>query len=243
MWGQVEGVNKITIARDVVGQIVQGFPTDQNLGLTVYGHRTKGDCSDIETIVAPAPGTMGAIRDAVAGINPRGRTPMTDAVVAAAQSLRYTEEKATVILVSDGIETCNPDPCAAARALEQAGVDFTAHVVGFDVTDPAALAQMQCMAQETGGTFTTAATARELTEALTRVTAVPATPEPGRVTFSAVLDQGAVRRGLDQGVVYEVFQGERVVMNAMEAARPVTQLPPGDYVLRALWLTGEQPVE
>ena len=58
---------------------------------------------------------------------------MTDAVVAAADSLRYTENAATVILVSDGIETCNPDPCAAAQILAETGVDFTAHVIGFDV--------------------------------------------------------------------------------------------------------------
>lgn len=40
---------------------------------------------------------------------------MTDAVIAAAEALRYTADTATVILVSDGVETCNPDPCAAAE--------------------------------------------------------------------------------------------------------------------------------
>ncbi len=131
--GQIDGINKIVIAREVVADILADFPADENLGLTVYGHRTRGDCSDIETLIPPAPGTAEAIIDAVNTINPRGKTPMTDAVIAAAEALRFTEEAATVILVSDGIETCNPDPCAAARALEQSGVAFTAHVVGFDV--------------------------------------------------------------------------------------------------------------
>lgn len=173
MWGQIEGVNKIVIAREVVGDLLDTFPDDQNLGLTVYGHRERGNCADIETVVSPARETKGQIRSAVNGINPRGKTPMTDAIIAAAQALRYTEERATVILVSDGIETCNPDPCAAARALEEAGIDFTAHVVGFDVTDPKALAQMQCLAGETGGQFFTAANASELSTALTAVVAAP----------------------------------------------------------------------
>ena len=175
MWGQIDGVNKIVIAREVVADILADFPADQNLGLTVYGHRTRGDCTDIETLIAPAPGTAPAIIAAVNDINPRGMTPMTDAVIAAAEALRYTEQVATVILVSDGIETCNPDPCAAARALEQAGIGFTAHVIGFDVgSDSEALAQMQCIADETGGQFLTAANAAELTVAV--ATAIAATP-------------------------------------------------------------------
>lgn len=189
MWGQIEGVNKIVIARDVVGSILADFPEEENLGLTVYGHRERGNCADIETVVAPGAGTTDAIRQAVNGINPKGKTPMTDAVIAAAEALKFTETRATVILVSDGIETCHPDPCAAARALEEAGVDFTAHVVGFDVTDPAALAQMQCLAGETGGTFTTASNAAELTTALAAVTVEPE-PVLQSVRIVAVLEQG-----------------------------------------------------
>ncbi|MCC1482089.1 vWA domain-containing protein [Roseibaca sp. Y0-43] len=244
MWGQIDGVNKITIARDVVAGLLDQFPAGQNLGLTVYGHRTRGDCTDIETVVTPGPDTLGAIRQAVAGINPRGRTPMTDAVIAAAQALRHTEQAATVILVSDGIETCHPDPCAAARALEEAGVNFTAHVVGFDVTDPAALAQMQCMAQETGGTFTTAANASELTEALTRVAVATPDPEPVLVSarFSAVLEQGSTKRGITNGVVFEVLQGDATVMDATQSDAPMAVLASGDYTLQAYWIEGEEQI-
>ncbi|QWV09052.1 VWA domain-containing protein [Ruegeria pomeroyi] len=145
MWGQIEGKAKIEIAREVVTGLLADLPQDQPLGLTVYGHRRKGDCTDIETLVAPAPGNRAAIASAVAGLKPKGKTPMLEAVRQAAEALRYTEEKATVILVSDGVETCDADPCATAAALEAAGVDFTAHVVGFDIDDPQALAQMQCL--------------------------------------------------------------------------------------------------
>ena len=120
MWGQIDGVPKITIAQDVVTDLLQTLPADQRLGLTVYGHRERGNCADIETVVAPDLNTRDAIAQAVTGISPLGKTPMTDAVIAAANALRYTEDSATVILVSDGVETCNPDPCAAARLLEEA---------------------------------------------------------------------------------------------------------------------------
>ncbi len=189
MWGQIDGVNKITIAREVVADILADFPEDQNLGFVTYGHRERGQCSDIQTVIEPAPGTAAEIVKIVNELNPRGMTPMTDAVIAAAGALRHTEQAATVILVSDGIETCNPDPCAAARALEQSGIDFTAHVIGFDVSGEAeALVQMQCIAEETGGRFLTADNAQELSEALQQVVAPsPAVPAMTELTLRAVM--------------------------------------------------------
>lgn len=239
MWGQIDGVNKITIAQQVVGDVLDGFPEDQNLGLTVYGHREKGNCSDIETVVAPATGTQDAIRAAVNGIKPKGKTPMTDAVIAAAKALRYTEEKATVILVSDGIETCNPDPCAAAAALEDAGVDFTAHVIGFDVTDPKALAQMQCMAQGTGGTFLKASDAAELSQALTQVAAAPEPdPQPVSVTFEARLD--AENGPLVEGpVLWSLTPAPDTMPPDTEGNALSVQMEQGSYDLTAYWAAAE----
>ncbi|PID36115.1 MAG: VWA domain-containing protein, partial [Rhodobacterales bacterium] len=232
MWGQIDGVAKITIAQDVVGDLLQVIPEEQALGLTVYGHRRKGDCSDIETLVAPGMGTRDAIAAAVNAIKPKGKTPMTDAVIAAAQSLRYTEEKATVILVSDGIETCNPDPCAAARALEEAGVDFTAHVIGFNVNDPSAVAQMQCLAAETGGTFRLADDAAELGEALEIVVA----PEPVTVSFRATEGQNGAEIG--SGLIWN-FAPEGTGQQTAPTGSTQLALLPGDYSVSVLRLADE----
>jgi Ca-activated chloride channel family protein len=243
MWGQIDGINKITIARDVVGDIVSDFPADQNLGFVTYGHRERGQCADIETLVEPAPGTAAEIAGIVEGLNPRGMTPMTDAVVTAAQALRHTEQAATVILVSDGIETCNPDPCAAARALEEAGVDFTAHVIGFDVRGEAdALLQMQCIAEETGGRFLTADNAQELNEALREVTAAPAS---GSFTFTANLggeeigDETVWERPaaplelplLSGEVIWEISDTSFNMVQTGTANPFITDLPFGEYIV------------
>ena len=53
MWGQIDGVNKIVIAREVIGDLLTRIPADMALGLTMYGHNRRGDCSDIETMVQP----------------------------------------------------------------------------------------------------------------------------------------------------------------------------------------------
>jgi len=234
MWGQIDGTAKITIAQDVIGGLMTTLPADLDLGLTVYGHRRKGDCADIETLVMPGPDTRGAITGAVNGIKPKGKTPMADAVVAAAKALRHTEEAATVILVSDGIETCVPDVCAVARALEETGVDFTAHVVGFGVDDPETLAQFQCMADSTGGQFLSAANAAQLSAALTEVAVVEPTPEPaplpGSLIYSVAEKHGEASRRVDVEWSLLNEDGEQMI-TAYHVDFGEQDLPEGIYTL------------
>src|SRR5215217_3900604 len=104
MWAQIDGKARITIARETLDSVLATLPDDLELGLMAYGHREKGNCGDIEMLVEPAAGTADAIKAAVADINPKGMTPLSDAVRLAAEDLSYTEEKATVILITDGLE-------------------------------------------------------------------------------------------------------------------------------------------
>ena len=172
MWGQIEGKAKIEIARNTLGQVLGGLPSDLELGLIAYGHREKGQCKDIELMVPAGAGTADAIANAVNGIKPKGKTPLSDAVLQAAESLKYTEDKATVILITDGLETCSADPCALGRSLEEAGVDFTAHVVGFGLSDKEGK-EVACLADETGGVYISAGNEDELVQALNETVAPP----------------------------------------------------------------------
>ncbi len=231
MWGQIGGEAKIAIARRVIGDLLDTLPADREIGLTLYGHRRKGDCADIELAVPAGPDTREAIRAAVNAVNPKGKTPLSAAVIDAARALRFEEEEATVILVSDGRETCDLDPCAVGRDLEAAGIGFTAHVVGFDVTDPADRAQLQCLAENTGGLFLSASDAGELTAALATVSAPPA-PEPPAivdVTFLATDGEGGppVRAGLSWTLT-DLGTGEARVA-AFETPDLRMALAPGRY--------------
>ncbi len=186
MWGQIDGRPKLEIARETVGQVLDQIPAEQEIGLIAYGHREKGNCGDIELAVPPAAGTGAAISQAVNGMRFLGKTPLSDAVRQAADALRYTEDAATVVLVTDGIETCNADPCALAIELEQAGLNFTAHVIGLGLSQ-AESAQISCLATGTGGRYFDAADAEGLAGALMETVAssepLPPTPPVQRTYF------------------------------------------------------------
>ena len=190
MWGQIDGRAKIEIAREAVGRVVADWSPDNALGLVAYGHRRKGDCADIETLIPVGPLDGAAYLATVKALNPKGMTPLSQAVIDAAAALRASEQKATVILVSDGEETCNLDPCAVGRELEASGVDFTAHVIGFDVANPAHQAQLRCLAENTGGRYFNARDAVELGNAVQGAVSASTEPPPPPAT-ATLKPQGA----------------------------------------------------
>ncbi|BDS06152.1 hypothetical protein NT6N_11920 [Oceaniferula spumae] len=165
MWGQVNGEAKIVIARRVIRNLVSKLPDNVHLGLVAYGHRKKGDCADIQLLIEPGKVDSAKFVKVVNNLTPKGMTPLTSAIEFAAENLAFKEQKASVILVSDGKETCDRDPCEAAKKLEKLGVDFTAHVVAFDLTEEDAKS-IACIAKETGGSFLTANDAGTLGDAL-----------------------------------------------------------------------------
>jgi Ca-activated chloride channel family protein len=240
MWGQIDGKTKIEIARETLAGVLPSIPDDMELGLIAYGHREKGVCTDIEQIVAPATGTRGAIAEAVNGLNPKGKTPLTAAVRQAAEALKFTEEKATVILVTDGIETCEADPCAVASELEKLGVDFTAHVVGFGLSEEEGR-QVSCLAENTGGLYLQAEDAAELTEALTKTVAAAPPPEPEKVvlkdnvSITAVLAEGGPDYELNGRYDFFPLEGDTPAGKSVEGGYKTaftTTLEPGRYLLR-----------
>lgn len=208
MWGQIDGRAKIEIARETLSTVLSEVTSDMNIGMIAYGHRVRGQCSDIETMVpmGPARQNVPRIIDQANRISPRGMTPLTDAVRQAAEEMLYTERAATVVLVTDGIETCDADPCALGRELEAAGIDFTAHVVGFGLTGDEGR-QVACLAQNTGGRYIPADDSDQLVDALRRtimadesdfVDEEPAAPVRRRVEFTFRDAEGSPKLEQDQ---------------------------------------------
>lgn len=165
MWGQIDGKPKIEIARDSITELIETLDPNIELGLMAYGHREKGDCEDIELLVEPGIVNKTAFLSNVTSIIPKGKTPLTDAVEQAAHFLKYEEEKANVILVSDGLETCDRDPCELASNLAKNGIGFRAHIIAFDLTAEES-ESFRCLADETGGAFLQAQDAATLKDAL-----------------------------------------------------------------------------
>ncbi|MCP4039801.1 MAG: VWA domain-containing protein [bacterium] len=236
MWGQVDGRSKMDIAHDAIRTLVSGRNPAAELGLTVYGHRREADCKDIESLVPLAPNNSDALLRAIESLTPKGKTPIGSAVTQAAIELDYEQRPATVILVSDGRETCDVDPCAVAARLEERGVDFTAHVIGFDLAQNEDV-ELRCLAKATGGLFVRADDAVGLERAVrTLFEEASLTPEPG-IWLAAVLAED--RQPIDEPVHWKIFRthaNEQIETEPVHRAESATQsikLPTGSYRVEA----------
>ena len=236
MWGQIDGRAKVDIARDAVQRLTQTWPSSRPLGLTAYGHRREGDCSDIQALRSPGPMNAGFLNE-VDALVPRGKTPLTDAVAQAAESLLSSETGApSIILFTDGIETCGGDLCALAERLERANVNFTAHVIGFDMKTAAERASVACLADRTGGLFLAPENADELFGAFDQLSA-DAAIEPvqalkANVTFEVVNSAGERVEDLAFLWNLQTVGSERFDLIGIGPTE-VAAVEPGTYLIRA----------
>ncbi|MFK7876177.1 MAG: VWA domain-containing protein [Paracoccaceae bacterium] len=168
---------RIFEARRAMAEAIPEIAKSRRLGLVIYGPNGADDCTGLDLRFAPMDQAGGAIVAAVDRLAPAGSTPLTQAVRIAAQTLDYRKAPATIVLVTDGKETCGGQPCALANELRNDGVDTTVHVIGFKVRsaffswnsqsdDTVSVSASRCLADDTGGTYTSSETLDQLIAAL-----------------------------------------------------------------------------
>ena len=216
MWGQIAGEAKITIARKVLAQIINGLPETLSVGLRVYGHRyglnDPKACTDTELLIPIGPIGKAQLIDTVNKIQLKGKTPLVLSVLEAIKDFEKIAN-GSVILITDGIESCGGDINSVALAIKKSGLDIKVNIVGFDIKEKEARAELETIAGSTGGTYLDAQNATGLLSAL---------HQSLQVEF-VVLDA----------------KGEEVARGTVGGA--AIELKPGSYTLRVL--VAPEPME
>ncbi len=228
MRGQVGGEPKISIAKNVLIKLIQDMPVGVNVGLVAYGHRRKGDCNDVEELAALGKPNKQELINKIKALRPKGKTPISHSVELTAEKLRAMEEETTIVLVSDGKETCGGDPCELVRKLKESGIKFIMHVIGFDV-NPEEKEQLECLAKAGGGTYYTARSANEFLFAMKKVVSKPKFE-------GGVLKVTAVKNGKPFSAtvtVYKQGEGDELTWGDTAPNEPYTvRLLPGVYDIK-----------
>jgi hypothetical protein len=171
------GGTRLEAAKTAIAAFVGKLDPNLRIGYRVYGHQSptrERNCKDTELLVGF--NTVGANRDAILGrtrgIRAQGYTPITYVITLAANDVAKEPGEHVVVLVSDGKETCEGDPCAAAKALAAADAKLVIHTIGFNV-DEAARFQLQCVAKAARGGYVDASGAADLGAKLGELVAKP----------------------------------------------------------------------
>jgi|APTNR8051073442_1049403.scaffolds.fasta_scaffold02485_2 Ca-activated chloride channel family protein len=172
MWQKSDNEFRIAIARTVMKNLLGKLPANTRTGLIAYGHRQKEDCNDIETLAPLGPLDKTVLSTKLDAINPVGKTPIAKSIQHALALIRTETAPVTIILVSDGLETCEGNACDLVKQAKTQGVKITLHVVGFGIVEKD-LSALECLAQAGGGQYFPANNAGELAEALDQTVVPP----------------------------------------------------------------------
>lgn len=141
MYGTWESDRKINIARKYLIHIIDSLETMSNvqMALRVYGHQSPvppQDCNDTKLEVPFAPNNAGQIRQKLRYLIPRGTTPIAHSLELAVNDFYPCDNcRNIIILITDGIEACDGDPCQASLNLQKSGIVLKPFVIGIGL-DP-----------------------------------------------------------------------------------------------------------
>lgn len=231
--GDGSGGTKIQAAKTALNGVVDALPDDSQVGLRVYGHRVpntdeKRGCKDTQLVTPVGPLNRGRMKQQIRSFDAKGFTPIGLSLEEGAKDLP-SEGKRTIVLVSDGIDTCAPPPpCKVANRLSQQGVDLRIDTVGFQV-DPRARKELRCIARVAKGSYFDAGSAAELSDRLARLSLralrtfeVEGTAVNGGSSISSatVLESGQFTDTISQGeeLYYAVELAEGQAVGASAAA-------------------------
>ena len=169
------GLSKMEAAKKALTGVVDSLPATSEVGLRVYGATVQGGtptpeaCADTQLVSPIKALDKAGLTAAIAGFQAKGETPIAHSLEKAIGDLG-SSGKRNIILVSDGEESCVPDPCPVVQKLIGEGIDLQIDTVGFAVGDTARQ-QLQCIADAGHGTYYDAKNADQITASLTKLSA------------------------------------------------------------------------
>ncbi|MEV5440016.1 VWA domain-containing protein [Streptomyces sp. NPDC052682] len=165
----IDGQSRMAAAKQAFNEVLDATPEEVRLGIRTLGANYRGDdrkegCKDTAQLYPVGPLNRTEAKTAVATLTPTGWTPIGPALLKAADDLDGGTGSKRIVLISDGEDTCRPlDPCEVAREIAAKGIGLTIDTLGL-VPNAKLSRQLSCIAEATGGTYTSVEHQDELTD-------------------------------------------------------------------------------
>lgn len=133
-WGNE---NRIDIAKRTLIESIDSLRGVPNLeiALRVYGHQspitaTYQDCEDTKLEAPFAINNHDFIINKIKSIRAKGTTPIARSLEASAEDFPDRNSRNIIIIITDGIEACDDEPCVIADKLRAKGITISPFVIG-----------------------------------------------------------------------------------------------------------------
>lgn len=138
MWGDD---TKMTIAKKTLYGLVDSISkTNPNIevGLRVFGHqyhKSLDICTDSKLEIPFGSNTHAAFANRLKEIKPNGNTPIAYSLIESAKDFTSIETLNSIILITDGLENCEGNPCDAAKYLKEKRISINPFIIGLNIED------------------------------------------------------------------------------------------------------------
>jgi Ca-activated chloride channel family protein len=152
MAGQWERDRKFDLARDILFEMLDTLEQREKveLALRVYGHQSPvppQDCSDTRLEVPFGPLNASRIRETLNNIQPKGTTPIARSLAQAPEDFPPCGTcRNIIVLITDGIEACDGNPCKVSIELQKKGIILRPFVIGIG-SDPGFRETYDCLGE------------------------------------------------------------------------------------------------
>ncbi|WP_411139780.1 VWA domain-containing protein [Streptomyces sp. x-80] len=155
----IDGQSRMAAAKQAFNEVLDAVPEEVQLGIRTLGADYPGQdrklgCKDTRQLYPVGPLNRTEAKAAVATLAPTGWTPIGPALLGAADDLKGGDSTRRIVLITDGEDTCAPlDPCQIARDIAAKGIHLVIDTLGL-LPDAKTRNQLSCIAEATGGTYT-----------------------------------------------------------------------------------------
>lgn len=173
MKAKVDGETKMALAKKSIESLAKELPESVKVSLIAFGHQGTGSnadkaksCKAVETMYPLNAYDGAAFGNSLKKFDAMGWTPLAAGITMANEQLAAEKDENTenfIYVVSDGIETCDGDPVAAAKKAVQDNTKVKINIIGFDVDDEADK-QLKQVAEAGGGEYSSVKTKQQLEE-------------------------------------------------------------------------------
>lgn len=137
------------VARKTIDEFAYYLQKNYNveMGLRVYGHQSPyslNDCEDSKLEISIQENSAAKISAKLKTLKFNGTTPLTYSLEKAADDLGCNSKKNMIILITDGYETCNRNPCAMAEKLLDFRISIKPLIIGLNI-DPKEIQHLHCI--------------------------------------------------------------------------------------------------
>jgi hypothetical protein len=219
-------VRRIDIVRKALQEVALEFPGNVPLGLVVFGHRSTGDCNDVEVveqIQAPGRERRERLTRRLATLQAGGKGSLSRALLESRAVFQSRSGRLLVIVA--GTDNCGASPCVVAETVRQSQVPLLVDVVAVGVP-PKQRSKFECVSGRLYGRFEAAEDAESARRAI--LSAALGRMPGGRLRVS-VTETGKPRPAAPY---ITVRQEGRPVAQLFDNPS-VFQLPAGDYDVSA----------